>query len=174
MGASESSIIQGNHDQSIPVELIIKILFYLPFPDLISCRRVNHTLNAIITSSPHIQHLINTDLAGVVDNPNASLSLLERRRALELRHQAWDSYEPQHVITSDVSDFYEFIQNGIYFSYFNPHVAGSVSYRWPPGPKQCLDDGWSCLSPLPRQSDYKIIELAVCLEENDLVAVGMK
>jgi hypothetical protein len=109
-----------------------------------------------------------------VDNPNASLSLPERRRALELRRKAWDSYEPQHVITSEVSCFYDFIQDGIYFNLLNPHVPGTVSYRWPPRPEQSLDEVWSCLSPLPRQRDYRIVGLAVCLEENDLVAVGMQ
>ena len=112
--------------------------------DLISCRHVNCTLNAII-SSPHIQHLIDADLAG---NLNTPLPLLEPRRALELRRKAWESYEPQHVINfNSVLHFYDFIQDGMYFNLYNPQVPGSVSYCWAPRPEQCLDEVWSCSQP---------------------------
>jgi len=115
MGASHSII--GNQD-SIPVGLVIKILLYLSVADLTSCRSVNCTLNNIIDGLPHIQHQISTALAGVVDNPSATLPFPERRRALAHRQEAWDNYKPQFTTTSKVpttSSFPDFIQEGVYF-----------------------------------------------------------
>ena len=175
MGASCSIALDQCHNQSIPVELVTEILLYLPFNDLASCRRVNRTLNDIINSSAYFQHQFDTALAGIVDNPNATLSLPERRHALALRQEAWNNYKPQHIETSNHESYFpNFIQNGIYFRLHHPDFYNSVAYRWPSRSKQSLEGLWSCLSPLPRQNDYDIDALAVCLEENDLVAVGIR
>jgi len=50
--------------------------------------------------SPHIQHQIATALAGVIDNPSATLSLPECRHALAHQQEAWDNYKPQFTMTS--------------------------------------------------------------------------
>jgi hypothetical protein len=174
MGASYSIIDnQDNGFQSFPVELVIDILLRLSLHDLTTCRRVNRTLNCIINSSQAIQHLIDTIVAGVVDNPNSDLSLSERRAALARRQKAWDTGTPQCTIqcitTSRPSHPLIVKQNGLYFKLYPLHVA----YRSPPHPNQAWDESWSRLSPLPRRDPSKIIALAVCLEENDLVAVGI-
>jgi F-box-like len=159
---------------SIPVELVIKILSYLSVGDLTSCRLVNRTMDDIIHNSPYIQHQFDIALAGVVDNPSATLSLSERRHALALRRQAWDSYKPQHITTSKAPCVPDFIQNGVYFKRRHPDFQNCVGYRFPPQPGEGFDGPWSYLSPLSKQHAYEIIALAVCLEENDLVAVGIR
>jgi hypothetical protein len=171
MGTSHSTRIIDNHDQSVPVELIIKILKYLPVADLTSCRCVNHTLHGIIEGSPHLQHQIDTALAGVVDNYNTTLSLFERKRALRLRQEAWDSCKPQFTSTSKTSHFPDLIQDGIYFK-LHPDSRNCVGYCLPPLPGQHFDLSWSYLGHFPKQLDYEVITFAVCLEENNLVAVG--
>jgi hypothetical protein len=172
MGASYSIIdSQDDRFQSFPVELVIDILLRLSLHDLTTCRRVNRTLNSIINDSQAIQHLIDTIVAGVVDNPNSDLSLSERRAALARRQKAWDTGTPQYITTSKgFCDLPDFHQNGLYFKLYLNHVA----YRSPPHPNQAWDDSWSRLSPLPRRDRSKIIALAVCLEENDLIAVGIQ
>jgi F-box domain len=171
MGASYSIIDSQDHGfQSFPVELVIDILLRLSLHDLTTCRRVNRTLNSIIDSSQAIQHLIDTIVAGVMDNPNSALSLSERRAALARRQKAWDTGTPQCITTGKDSDLPDVNQSGLYFAWCNDHVA----YRSPPHPNQAWDDSWSHLSPLPRRDRSKIIALAVCLEENDLVAVGIQ
>jgi hypothetical protein len=187
MGSYSIIDSQDHGFQSFPVELIIDILLRLSLHDLTTCRRVNRTLNSIINSSQAIQHLIDTVVAGVVDNPNSDLSLSERRAALARRQKAWDTGTPQCITTSKASrlqvfnqnglssflELYSFPlinQNGLYFELCRSHVA----YRSPSHPNQAWDDSWSRLSPLPRRDHSKIIALAVCLEENDLVAAGIQ
>jgi hypothetical protein len=174
MGASHSII--GNQDL-IPVELVIKILLYLSVADLTSCRSVNRTLNDIIDGSPHIQHQISTALAGVMDNPSATLPFPERRRALARRQEAWDNYKPQFTTTSKVpttSSFPDFIQEGVYFKLHHPDFHNLVGYCFPPQPEQSFNGSWSCISPLPKQLRCELIAIAVCLEKNDLIAVGIR
>jgi hypothetical protein len=171
MGSSYSIVDQ---DQSIPVELVIKILLYLSAADLASCQCVNHTLRDIIDGSPYIRHQIDTALAGVVDNPTIKLSLPERQRALRLRQVAWDSCKPQFTNTSELSCFPDLIQDGIYFMLHHPDFHDCIGYCSPPHPEQSVDVSWSYLNNLPKRLDAKIIALAVCLDENDLVAVGVR
>jgi len=171
MGASHS-IMQD----SIPVELVIKILLYLSVADLTSCQSVNRALYDIIDGSPHIQHQIATAIAGVVDNPSATLSFPERRRALARRQEAWDNYKPQFIATSKVpqSRFPDFIQEGVYFKLHHPDFHNLLGYCFPPQPEQSFDGLWSCISPLPKQLRCEVIAVAVCLEKNDLIAVGIR
>jgi hypothetical protein len=171
MGASHNIIDSQDHGfQSFPVELVIDILLRLSLHDLTTCRRVNRTLNSIINSSQAIQHLIDTVVAGVVDNPNSDLSLSERRAALARRQKAWDTGTPQCITTSQSHCIPHLNQNGLYFMWDIDRVA----YRSPPHPDRVWDKSWSHLSPLPRRDLSKIITFAVCLEENDLVAVGIR
>jgi F-box domain len=172
MGASYSIVDSQDHGfQSFPVELVIDILLHLSLHDLTTCRRVNRTLNSIINDSQAIQHLIDTVVAGVVDNPNSTLSLSERRAALARRQKAWDTGTPQCITTGKNSDLPDVNQSGLYFKLFQNHVA----YRLPPPPNQAWDGSWSCLSPLPRRDlSTTAVALAVCLEENDFVAVGIR
>ena len=121
----------------------------------------------------HHQHQIDAALTGVVDNPYATLSLPERRRALALRQRAWESCKPQHTTTSKVSCLPDFIQDGVYFKLCHPTFLNCIAYRFIPHPEQSVDELWSYLSPLPKQHDYVIVALAACLED-DLVAVGMR
>jgi hypothetical protein len=174
MGASYSIMDSRHHGfQSFPVELVIDILLRLSLHDLTTCRRVNRTLNCIINSSQAIQHLIDTVVAGVMDNPNSALSLSERRAALARRQKAWDTGTPQciteWIMTSKVSRLPDVNQNGIYFRQSRNHV----DYCSPPPPKQGLDEPWPRLGLLPRRDRSKIVAFAVCLGENDLVAVGI-
>jgi hypothetical protein len=172
MGASHS--IVGGQDHSIPVELVIKILLYLSVADLSSCRCVNRAAHDIIDGSPHIQHQIASALSGVVDNPSAALSLPERRRALARRQDAWDNYKPQFTTTSKAPCLPDFIQDGVYFKLHHPDFHNHVGYCFPPQPDQSFDGSWSCISPLPKQLPCELTAVAVCLEKNDLIAVGIR
>ena len=165
MGASHSVV----GDQSVPVELVIKILSYLAVADLTSCRSINHTLRDIIDASPDLQHQIDTALAGVVDNYRIKMSLSERRRALRLEQEAWDSCKPQFT----KSFFPDLIQDSIYFK-LHPDSRNCVGYCYSPPPEEISDQPWSYLSHFPKRFDCKIIAFAVCLEENDLVALGVR
>jgi hypothetical protein len=166
MGASHSVV----GDQSVPVELVIKILSYLAVADLTLCRSINHTLRDIIDASPDLQHQIDTALAGVMDNYRIKMSLPERRRALRLEQEALDSCKPQFSKFC----FPDLVQDSIYFNLHHPDSKNCVGYCCHPLPEQSSDQPWSYLSHFPKQFDCEIIALAVCLEENDLVALGVR
>ena len=173
MGVSHSIV-----GQSVPVELVLKILLYLSVADLTSCRCVNHALHDIIDDSLYLQHQIDMAIAGVVDNHHMNMSLPERRRVLKLREEAWDNLKPQYTNTSKLAPFFpDLIQDSVYFIYRHPPhpfvLNRSVGYCFPSHPTQGFGQSWSHLYPLPRQFDCEITALAVCLEENDLVAMGV-
>lgn len=149
MGASCS--ITNDPVITYPVELVVNILSNLTASDLVSCRRVNHHLKGIIDSSQEFQHHIDTAVAGVVDNPNSPLSLLERKDALARRQQAWDTLQPQRT-TSDIVIKYPL------------NVAKHPE----------LDETWLHLNPSREEGHYGIVQLAACPDNNDLVAVGMR
>ena len=172
MGTSYSKV--GDPDRSLPVEIIIKILLYLSVKDFTSCRLVNNTLRDIIDGSPDIQHQVDTALAGVVDNPYITMSLLERKRALRLQQDAWNDWKPWIGDTFHTSCIPDLIQDGVYFKLHHPDTRNCVGYCFPPQPGQSSTLSWSYLRPLPRRFHIDIIALAVCLQENDLVAVGVQ
>ncbi len=150
MGVSCS--IATDADSVFPEELVVKIFSSLPVPDLISCRRVNRYLNGIIDSSKQLQHRIDTAVAGVLDNPNLSLSLLERRDALARRQEAWDTFRPQRTATR----------------------TSQVHQTWGDSPR--LDGKWLHLDPLREEGPghCQIAQIAVCPDNDDLSAIGMR
>ena len=165
--------------QSLPTELVVKIIMYLPLHDLASCRRLNRTINGIVESSQWIQHHISVVAAGVIDNPKSTLSLPDRRDALTCRQEAWDTCKPQRTTTRCLAQsfclFALLRQNGIYFMLHHPHADDrhSVAYCLPPQPNQHLDGGWLYLTSCWKEDHYETITFAICLE-SDLVAVGIR
>ena len=163
---------------SIPEELLIEILSCLSLHDLTSCRRVNRALNSIIDNSTLLQHQVEKAIAGVMDNPYSNLSLIDRRAALSRRQEAWDTCKPQYAIAKKVYESRwgvpDLIQSSIYFRV--PPNADSldyVLYHPAPQPNETFSGTWYSLG-CKRERHHKIIKLAVCLEENDLVAVGIQ
>ena len=165
----------------IPAEIMIDILSRLSPHDLISCRRVNRALNSIIHNSVRLQHQIDQAIAGVMDNPYSSLSLPDRRAALARRQEAWDTCRPQYMVSTKASQarwgIPDVIQSGIYFRIWvtspESDSRDSVLYRPAPQPNETFSGTWSCLN-LKGERHARIMGLAVCLEENDLVAVGIQ
>jgi hypothetical protein len=177
MGAS-SSMVDDRHrvSQLLPVELIIEILLNLPLPELISCQQVSRSLNRIITSSKRIQHQIETATAGVVDHPDSTLSLSERREAFARRQIAWETWNPQRIrkASGSYDVFPDLIQCGVYFNCHHPSLPGCVTYYSPSQPNLSLEPTWSVLEPVRTRDVFLILALTSCLEENDLVSVGIR
>ena len=143
MGTSFSA--SRDKKRTLPAELVINILSYLSLHDLVSCRLIDRELNDIINGSQHLQHQIDTAVAGVVDNPSSTLSLDARRRALVRRQVAWDTCEPQDTISESMKGVSDI------------------------APKH--DGNLTLLSNLRRKGGYKDISFTVC-DNNDLIAIG--
>ena len=145
MGTSFSA--PRNEIHTLPAELVINILSYLSLHDLFSCRLVDRQLNDIINGSQHLQHQIDTAIAGVEDNPNSTLSLLARRGALARRQLAWDTCQPQNTtVTSFKRGLKDFMRK---------HNGNEILLR-------CN---------IREKEDYWVSSLAVC-DNNDLIAMG--
>ena len=143
MGSSLSA--SRDENRTLPAELVINILSYLSIHDVVFCRLVDRQLNDIINGSQHLQHQIDTTIAGVVDNPNSTLSLLARRSALAHRQVAWDTCQPQN--------------------------ATSFKKLKGDAPKHDRNQTLLRLNSLREEGKYKIESLAVC-DNNDLIAMG--
>ena len=146
MGASYS-IVDDPAKSIFPEELVVVILSRLAVSDLVSCRRVNRHVNSIIDSSQQLQHLIDAAVAGVMDNLNSPLSLLERKDALARRQEAWDTLQPQRTTTVNVDQM-------------------EAEHFYP-------DGTWVHLGSL-REGDHDVVALAACPNTSELVAVGLR
>ncbi|KIL65581.1 hypothetical protein M378DRAFT_518746 [Amanita muscaria Koide BX008] len=69
---------------------------------MLKCRLVNREFNAIIQSSTMVQYYLACEAAGVIDNPQSSLSYAERLEALKKREDAWRKLKPVFEMTMDV------------------------------------------------------------------------
>jgi hypothetical protein len=135
-----------------PEELVVIILSNLAVSDLVSCRCVSRRLNSIIDGSGQLQHLIDTAIAGVMDNPDSPLSLIERREALARRQKAWDALQPQRRMTTKLE-------------------AGEIAVM--SMADMHIDGTWVHLDPL-REGGHRIMQIAACFNNSELVAVGLR
>ena len=133
--------------RTLPAELVINILSYLSVNDLVSCRLLYRELNDIINGSQHLQHQIDTAVAGVVDNPRSTLSLVARRRALARRQVAWDTCQPQNTVSESLKVPYRNIV---------PNNDRNESLL---------------ICNLREKGIYKVSSFAVC-DDNNLIAMG--
>jgi hypothetical protein len=148
MGASYS-IADGPATSILPEELVVVILSNLAVSDLVSCRCVSRRLNGIIDSSGQLQHFINTAVAGVMDNVNSPLSLIERKEALYRRQEAWDTLQPQRTTTAQISG-----------------MSMEAKDYYP-------DGTWVHFDHL-REGGHFTMRLAACPDNSELVAVGLR
>src|ERR1700722_10435661 len=77
---------------TLPTELIIYVLSYLPIADILACQRLNRLFDCVVRQSVLLRYAIETKVAGVVDNPHAPLVLSERLENLRSREDAWASF----------------------------------------------------------------------------------
>ncbi|KAF7296261.1 hypothetical protein HMN09_01095400 [Mycena chlorophos] len=84
---------------NLPPEILLACVLYLPIHDIAACLRVyNRVLCGVITSSVLIRYLIELELAGVHENPDAAalkgLSTAEKLALLRKRETAWETLTP--------------------------------------------------------------------------------
>src|SRR3981081_554182 len=89
---------------TLPRELLERIILLLETKSMLKCRLVNREFNAIIQSSTSVQYYLTCKAAGVIDNPQSTLSYAERLEALKKREDAWRKLEPVFETTIKVDD----------------------------------------------------------------------
>jgi hypothetical protein len=78
---------------SLPSEILIDVLFHLPFQDLLSCSRSCRCLHALFSETPLLQYVTYAHRAGVVDRFPAGLTIPDRFAALRRWEAAWGTLD---------------------------------------------------------------------------------
>ncbi|KAI0937664.1 hypothetical protein AcV7_003637 [Taiwanofungus camphoratus] len=170
---------------SLPPELIVRILACLTLSDLVSCRRACKCLNAIIKTTTLLQYLIETQVAGVEDNPASSLALVDRLRLLRARETAWHHLQSSRTTPIEVKHF----PSSIYDLTGGVFLLGE-SLRWTFGAWRSTDslrfvrlpavaDSADSHSNVSRQDSPwsrielkgNIMDVGLAVQEHDLIAV---
>ncbi|OBZ68672.1 hypothetical protein A0H81_11045 [Grifola frondosa] len=73
----------------LPQEILIYVLSYLSFVDILTCRRVNHFFNNVILHSAFLEYLIELQSSGYEDNPSSKLTVSEKVSLLRATEAAW-------------------------------------------------------------------------------------
>ncbi|KIJ68199.1 hypothetical protein HYDPIDRAFT_145979 [Hydnomerulius pinastri MD-312] len=83
--------MEGNILHVLPAELIIRILTFLEFHDLLSCRQVCRLLRTAFEQTAVLQYTIELAVAGVEDGPPSSMEPASRLATLRNSQAAWNS-----------------------------------------------------------------------------------
>ncbi|KAI0346094.1 hypothetical protein BDW22DRAFT_718275 [Trametopsis cervina] len=76
---------------SLPIELIYRVLGYLNWHELATCRQLSRSFKHIIDTSPILQYTIQLHLAGMADNPHHPLNIIDKLTLLNTYHAQWYS-----------------------------------------------------------------------------------
>src|SRR4030081_2679644 len=87
----------------LPHELVERILLLLDIKSVLTCRLGNREFNELIQSSTLVQYFLACEAAGVINNPQSSLSYPERLEALKKREDAWKNLKPMFETTIKVN-----------------------------------------------------------------------
>ncbi|KDQ56114.1 hypothetical protein JAAARDRAFT_36902 [Jaapia argillacea MUCL 33604] len=160
---------------SLPPELLIRILCYLPLSSLTSCLLTCKSLYTLITTSTILQYLIELESTSTSDNPLSPFSLSEKLSKLRARSEAWRKLSIAKTVGVRIkhrpSGIYDFT-GGVYLL----GVAEVGSLRPTKGLKYVelpsLDDG-EVKSPEWKSIEVgeDIIDIGLALREHDLLAV---
>lgn len=77
----------------LPVELIVRILSFLPFKDLVICSGVSHQFRRIIDTSSILEYILELGLCGLVDSTQGKFTTSERLFRLRQREAAWSALD---------------------------------------------------------------------------------
>ncbi|KAI0785775.1 hypothetical protein C8Q75DRAFT_808992 [Abortiporus biennis] len=90
--------------ESLPAELLVKILTELDGKDIIRCTLISHTFHAIIQESERIQYLIQLMWAGMVDVASNPTDSITKRSLLRDYSTLAFSQKPEYKLISKISD----------------------------------------------------------------------
>jgi hypothetical protein len=160
-----------------PQEILVHILAFLDLGDILTCERTCRLLHQIYQQSPTLQYIVDTTIGGVIDTGNSPLVVAERLEHLRMRTDAWNQLKinctTQIPITYSPSGIYD-LTGGYYFLGETPHptlrwITASMRYVSLPSIYSHLRGRapqWMKL-----EVGESIIDIGVCAEENDLIAV---
>ncbi len=78
---------------SLPAEILVDVLFRLPFQDLMACSMACRRLRALVSDTPLLQYVAYAHRAGVTDRFPPGLTVPDRFAALRRWEAAWSSLD---------------------------------------------------------------------------------
>lgn len=159
---------------NFPIEILTKILDYLELIDLYICRRLNHAIQAVITTSIRLQYKILCAEAGVLDNPRCHLPIVDRLALLKQREKAWSSIEYESSIPIEVPYRSSDIDNVAPSAYVLGRAAASDRFTtvalhavdFLAGIERGTPPNWREIN-----VEADVADFAMSVEEHDLIAM---
>jgi F-box domain len=160
---------------TLPTELLIHTLTFLPLPDLLSCKRVNRFIHSVVAQSVLLQYVIEAKAAGVEDNPRSTLTVSDRLALLRRREAAWAKFKINfHIrmppLGQRPSGIYD-LTGGVYLQgqAASSQTAGqqiTTALNYVHLPSESQDTSWSKIS-ICRD----IVDIGLAMQEHNLIAV---
>ncbi|KAF8589154.1 hypothetical protein K439DRAFT_1629060 [Ramaria rubella] len=76
---------------ALPVELIIRVLRFLPFKDIVICSGVSRQFREVIETSSTLEYILELGLCGLVESDPGNFTTAERLHRLREREYAWST-----------------------------------------------------------------------------------
>ncbi len=113
---------------TLPTELLILILSYLPVVELCAVQRTCHRIHSIVAESARLQYILRTQINGVDDLLPPECLFSERLELLRRHENAWSKLQLKlsHEFASPLLDRH-FLQDG--YLIYNK-VAGMLQYGY--------------------------------------------
>jgi hypothetical protein len=113
---------------TLPTELLILILSYLPVVELCAVQRTCHRVHNIVAESAHLQYILRTQINGVDDLLPPDCPFSERLELLRRHENAWSNLQLKlsHEFASPLLDRH-FLQDG--YLIYNK-IAGNLQYGY--------------------------------------------
>ena len=113
---------------SLPTELLILILSYLPVVELCAVQRTCRRIHNIVAESTHLQYILCTQINGVDDLLPPDCPFSERLELLRCHENAWSNLQLKlsHEFASPLLDRH-FLQDG--YLIYNK-IAGTLQYGY--------------------------------------------
>jgi hypothetical protein len=160
---------------SLPPELLLRILSFLPARDITQCVKLCRSLWSLFRNSSTLKYIQECDLSGVEDNPDSLLSHAEKLRMLRNREHSWANCRPDFSKMAPAVDFslgysYDLAgHNGVYT--MGVSTRDKLKYfRLPSKPDDVME--WLTFEPKAEWTEHKdIVDYRISLHEHDLIAL---
>jgi len=113
---------------SLPTELIILLLSYLPAVELCAFQRTCHRIRCIVAESAHLQYILQAQINGVDDLLPPERPFSERLELLRCHEKSWSNLQLRvwHEFTAAIHQRH-FLQDG--YLIYN-RIAGTLQYGY--------------------------------------------
>jgi len=154
----------------IPPELLLRILFYLPPLDIISCARTCRILYDLCSDTA-LRYLIQMERCSVSDDLNPGLSYPERLRIVKEREEAWEMLDFRKSIQVSVpfesTGIYDLTSGAFFLDCANHGTTTGFSYITLPSLSGVQDRKleWKGFN-----LETELLIFALAVDEHDLIA----